>query len=106
MCGDEGGAVVRVWNRRTGCKAEGDEEHVIEKVKGGHGGADPEIVGEFLRWVRYGEKISTSAVAARNSVAAGCAAARSLRGGGGAVEVSGVDAEVAEYFTRDVADGR
>lgn len=47
----------------------------------GHGGADPLITGGFLRLIREGLAPHTSPEAGRMSVAAGCAAAASLREG-------------------------
>jgi predicted dehydrogenase len=86
--GDSAGAQVKVWNtRRRGYPDEADQTVVIGEATGGHGGADPEIVGEFLRFVRDGEPTLTSPVAAREAVAAGCAATESLRAGGAAVDV-------------------
>ncbi len=105
--GDEPGhCVVRLWNRRTGYNPYGDEQHFIPPVVGGHGGADPSIVSEFIRYVREGGPIATSAVAARYSVAAGCLATESLRSGSTPREVPPLPADLAEYFTRDTLDGR
>ena len=101
--GDEpSNCVVKLWNRRTSYNADGDERYVIPHEEGGHGGADSKIVAEFIRYVREGGKITTSAVAARNSVAAGCAATESLRNGGKPREVPRVSEELAAYFNRDV----
>ena len=87
--GDGPGATVRVWNtRRVGYPGEPDRSVVIgESAGGGHGGADPHTVGEFLRFVRDGEPTLTSPIAAREAVAAACAATQSLRSGGALVEV-------------------
>ena len=95
-----GESVVRVWNRRTGYNPYGDEQHFIAPARGGHGGADPRIVGEFIRHVRQNAPITTSAIAARNSVAAGCAAAESLRNGSIPVAVPPVARMPVEYFGR------
>lgn len=93
-----GACVVRVWNRRTGYNPYGDEQHFIPEVGGGHGGADPSIVAEFVRHVRDGAKTSTSAVAARYSVAAGCRATDSLREGGVPRDIPPLPEEVVRYF--------
>lgn len=86
--GDGPGAEVKVWStRRSSYPGDPDQTVVIGETTGGHGGADPEIVGEFLRFVRDGEPTLTSPVAAREAVAAGCAATESLRAGGTAVDV-------------------
>lgn len=99
--GDSPGAcVVRLWNRRCDYNPYGDEQFYIPPVSGGHGGADPAIVSEFVRFVREGGAIKTSAVAARYSVAAGCAGAESLRHGGQPVDVPPLAPEVRAYFDR------
>ena len=97
-----GAMVVRLWNRRTDYNPYGDEQFFIPQATGGHGGADPGIVDEFLRYVREGGKITTSAVAGRNSVAAGYMATQSLRDGGTPRDIPPVDPEVAAYFEADV----
>jgi predicted dehydrogenase len=93
-----GECVVRLWNRRERFNPYGDEQYFIPRVSGGHGGADERIVREFVQFVRHGGRTSTSPIAARNSVAAGCAAARSLRSGGVPVDVPPIDPEVMAYF--------
>jgi predicted dehydrogenase len=103
---DPGHCVVRLWNRRTGYNPYGDEQYFIPTVRGGHGGADPSIVEEFVRYVRSGGSIATSAVAARYSVAVGCLATESLRSGSAPRDVPPVPRELADYFTNDTRDGR
>jgi predicted dehydrogenase len=98
-----GHCVVRVWNRRTDYNPYGDEQYYIPPVRGGHGGADPSIVAEFLRYVRSGGKVTTSPIAARNSVAAGVCAAESLRNGGIPVDVPSVEPELEAYFMGESA---
>jgi predicted dehydrogenase len=86
--GNGPGGEIRVWNtRKAGYAAEGDLVVPIPDVGGGHGGADPSIVEEFLGYVRHGGATLTSVVAAREAVAAGCAATESLRSGGVPVAV-------------------
>lgn len=101
-----GECVVRLWNRRTNYNPYGDEQFFIPPVTGGHGGADPNIVAEFVRYVTKGGRITTSAVAARASVAAGYLATQSLRAGGRPRDVAPLPAKLAAYFTRDTFDGR
>ncbi len=91
-------AVIRLWNKRTDYNREGDEVCTVPPGLGGHGGADTQIVAEFLRYVREGGEINTSPLAARYSVAAGCAATESLRRGGIPVQVPDVNPELAAYF--------
>jgi predicted dehydrogenase len=94
----EPGTVIRVWNRRHDYHAAGDESVELQSETGGHGGADPRIVSEFLRFAREGGATETSPLAARYAVAAGCAGAESLRAGGVPVQVPKVDPAVAAHF--------
>lgn len=96
--GDDLGAVVRVWTRRTDRRSDADEVVPVPITAGDHGGADPRLVAEFLAFVRDGGRTDTSPVAARQAVAAGVAATMSLRGRGDAVDVPPVDPELVRYF--------
>ena len=101
--GDGPGGVVRVWNsRRSGYRERADAEYPVPEVEedAEHGGADPLIIDEFLRFVRQGGPTDTSPVAARMAVAAGFGATRSLREGGAVQEIPALDAELAAYFER------
>ena len=93
-----GDAVVRLWNCRHDYSAEGDKQFEIPPESGGHGGADPRIVAEFVRYVREDGPATTSPVAARQAVAAGCAAAESLRSGGQPVAAPPLPSESANPF--------
>jgi len=99
-----GRCVVRVWNRRCYYNPYGDEQHFIPDIGGSHGGADPQIVTAFIDYVRFGNKILTSPVAARNSVAAGCMAASSLRHGGKPMDIPPLPKNLVDYFQKDVAE--
>lgn len=80
--GDEPGKCeIRVWNKRCGFSERGDIQVAIPAVEGGHGGADPLIVDEFLRYVGHGIATTTDPKAARAAVAAAALAAESLRAG-------------------------
>ncbi|MBZ0288365.1 MAG: Gfo/Idh/MocA family oxidoreductase [Anaerolineae bacterium] len=95
----EPGTVIKLWNRRSyGYNGEAGQVFPVDVETGDHGGADTRIVGEFLGYVRGLQNPSTSCIAARNSVAAGCAATESLRSGGQPVEIPPVDAELITYF--------
>ncbi|MGP5724953.1 Gfo/Idh/MocA family protein [Arthrobacter rhombi] len=97
--GDHAGDRIKVWTSRTqGGYVEADHEVVIADADGGHGGADPLLIGEFLRFASQGGPTETSPVAARAAVAAGVLATESLRGDGGARQVPPLDAEVLSYF--------
>ncbi|HIJ72769.1 MAG TPA: Gfo/Idh/MocA family oxidoreductase [Candidatus Hydrogenedentes bacterium] len=99
-----GHCVVRIWNRRVDYNPYGDEQYLIPPVAGSHGGADPEIVAEFVRFARDGGKVLTSPVAARNSVAAGYQATQSLRNGGIPVDVPPPKPEIVAYFDAQSTD--
>ncbi len=83
--GDSPDSPIFLWNRRTDAyRMIGDQVHYGDSIAtGGHGGADPMIVAEFLQYVR-GAIDSTTATpaAARMSVATGVKATESLRNGG------------------------
>lgn len=98
-----GEVVVRLWYHPPYYNPNGDEEFKIDANNSGtHGGADPSIVDEFVRYVRDGDKIAISPVDARNSVAAGYMATMSLRSGGQLMDVPQVSGEIAAYFAKDV----
>ena len=97
-----GNCVVKLWNKREHYNPYGDEQFYMPRVSGGHGGADPSIVDEFVQYVRGGGKVTTSPIAARYSVAAGCAAAGSLRNGSVPVDVPKVPAPLEEHFSREL----
>ncbi|MFI5358363.1 MAG: Gfo/Idh/MocA family oxidoreductase, partial [Opitutales bacterium] len=95
----EAGTHVRVWNRRKpGYDARGDLTCRIPVSRGAHGGADPLIMAEFLRFARHGGRTATSPLAARESVATGCMATESLRAGGALRTVPRVPAGLAAHY--------
>ncbi|HET8590463.1 MAG TPA: Gfo/Idh/MocA family oxidoreductase [Nakamurella sp.] len=96
--GDGDGGVVRVWNRRSGYRADGDVQYPIRGDADGHGDADRATIAEFLELVRSGTPTETSPVAARNAVAAGIAATESLRDGSTPRRVNPVPDDVAAYY--------
>jgi hypothetical protein len=91
-------AEIVVYNKRAHYNADGDERVNATPSGPGHGGGDPAILGEFIRFARDGGPIKVSPVAARNSVAAGCAATHSLRNGNIPVDVPPLDPELVAYF--------
>jgi predicted dehydrogenase len=81
---------MKVWvkTRRSNSYRElADRTYDIKKAVGGHGGADPVICADFLDMVLEDKKPIATPLAGRMSVAAGCAAAESLRNGGQPVEI-------------------
>ena len=97
-----GSDLVRLWNKRYPYNPWGDESYFLPPGSGGHGGSDVSIVDEFIDYIRKGNKITTSAISARNSVAAGCCGATSLRNGNIPIDIPPVEQEILEYFDSDV----
>ena len=97
--GDVGeGTVIKLWKKRSEYNAEADEQFGIAEASGSHGGADPQIVQEFLDFARDGSKATTSPVAARYSVAAACEATDSIRNGSSPRDVKPLPPELVSYF--------
>lgn len=90
---------VCLWNKRGSYKAEGDELFDCTPESGSHGGADPQIAAEFVRYVREGGAILTSPVAARNSVAAGYLGTVSIRSASTPYDIPALAPELVEYFS-------
>jgi predicted dehydrogenase len=89
---------INVWTSRSDGFRQPDVVYHMPKPDGDHGGADTRIAREFTHFVRYGGKTYASAIAARNSVAAGCQATASLRSGGMPLEVPDAAPGVVTYF--------
>lgn len=64
-----------------------DRTYEIKHSEGGHSGADPGILEDFIQMVLEGKAPLATPLAGRMSVAAGVAATESLRSGGTVVEV-------------------
>ncbi len=96
--GDTGGHQIHIWTSRRSGPGRPDAVEVIDRGDGGHGGADPNLVAEFLRFARDGGSTDVSAVAAREAVATGVRGAESIRSGGAVMEVPPVPADVRSYF--------
>ena len=85
---DEPRGKVYLWRREAGkMHVEPDEVHECPSRFGGHGGADPQIAGDFVAMVLDGVEPRAAAVAGRWSVAAGVCATESLRNGGMPVDI-------------------
>ncbi|WAH98291.1 Gfo/Idh/MocA family protein [Arthrobacter sp. MMS18-M83] len=96
--GDGPGELIKVWTTRTQGFAEPDDVIVIRDGEGGHGGADPRLIAEFLRFAAEGGQTQTNPIAARQAVAAGVLATESLRGDGSAREIPALPQDLVEYF--------
>lgn len=94
----EPGTHVRLWNRRSGYDGRGQRTYRIPVGRGTHGGADPKIMDEFLRFARDGGHTDVSPLAARESVATGCRATESLRAGGVPLAVPPPAPALRRYF--------
>ena len=96
--GDGSGDQIHIWTSRRSGPGRPSAVEVIARAEGGHGGADPSLVAEFLRFAREGGRTDVSVVAAREAVATGVRGAESIRSGGVPLEVPAVPDEVREYF--------
>lgn len=72
---------VRVFEKRRSGWYNGDEEVPVPAAEGSHGGADPRIVADFLRFTRTGVNKGATPWDARQSVAVGYLATASMRNG-------------------------
>jgi predicted dehydrogenase len=96
--GDSGNCEIRAWTERRADPWRPDIVHHLKAIPGSHGGADPNIVAEFVAFVRDGIPTNTSPVAAREAVAAGYFATESLRTDNGLRRIPPVDPAIAAYF--------
>jgi len=74
-------ASVHLWNSRRGYAPQGNEVFAIPNVEGSHGGADPLLLADFVRFLRDEPSLGATPVDARMAVAVGCQGAESLRHG-------------------------
>lgn len=82
---------VYVKTRRSNTLRElSDRTYEVKKAEGTHGGGDPRICEDFVDMILYDKEPVATPLAGRMSVAVGCAAAQSIRSGGGVVPVSPV----------------
>jgi hypothetical protein len=85
---EEGKDYIALFNKRSRhSPPRGDQQFYPESREGGHGGADPMIVQEFIRYVRDDAPISITPIEARNAVAATYTATMSIRNGGQVMDV-------------------
>ena len=96
--GDGSGDQIHIWTSRHSGPGRPSDVEVVAQAEGGHGGADPSLIAEFLRFARDGGSTDVSVVAAREAVATGVRGAESIRSGGMPLEVPPVPEEVREYF--------
>lgn len=72
---------IHLWNSRRGYTEHGNEVFQIPNIEGSHGGADPLLLDDFVRYLRGEPAQGATARDARMAVAAGCLGAESLRRG-------------------------
>ncbi|APX33880.1 oxidoreductase [Brachybacterium sp. P6-10-X1] len=96
--GDGGGDQIHIWESRRSGPGAPDAVEVISRGDGGHGGADPNLVAEFLRFARDGGTTDVSVIAAREAVATGVYGAESIRHGGVPYDIPAVPDEIVRYF--------
>jgi len=77
-----------------------DVVYNIREISGSHGGADPRIVDEFVRFVKGESKPSTCPIAAREAVATGVLGTKSIRSGNLPFDVPKPSAAVSKYFAK------
>lgn len=96
--GDSSGDQIHVFTSRYSRPDRPDRVEVVARADGGHGGADPALIDEFLRFVRDGGLTDVSMVAAREAVAVAAIGAESIRGTGALLEVPALDPALVAYF--------
>ncbi|WP_313811450.1 Gfo/Idh/MocA family oxidoreductase [Glutamicibacter sp.] len=97
--GDGPGDFIHVWTTRTTHGfAEPDQKIEVLGDEADHGGADPNLIAEFLRFARDGGATETSPVAARAAVAVGDLGARSLRSKGETMYIPELGEQALQYF--------
>jgi len=74
-------ATVHLWNRRMGYQEHGNEVFRIANSEGSHGGADPMLLEDFVKFLRGETPRGATLLDARMAVAVGCLGADSLREG-------------------------
>lgn len=96
--GDHGKCTINVYTTRDSNYNCPDQVINLKPIAGGHGGGDPRIVEEFIRFCKEGGKTNTSPIAARNSVATGVKGAESLREGCMPKQIPDLDPKLIKYF--------
>ncbi|RZU64037.1 putative dehydrogenase [Microterricola gilva] len=94
---DADGESIHVWTSRRS-DPRPDEVIPVPAADGTHGGADPRLLAEFIRFVADGGITATSPIAARQAVAAGVLATESMRTDQGARTVPALPADLIEYY--------
>ncbi|GAA1491264.1 Gfo/Idh/MocA family protein [Brachybacterium sacelli] len=96
--GDGSGDQIHIWESRRSGPGRPDAVEVVARATGGHGGADPSLVAEFLRFARDGGATDVSVIAAREAVATGVYGAESIRHGGTPYDIPALPEQLRTYF--------
>ena len=91
---DTSKVVVRLRDRSNRWKNLGDRVIDVKPARGGHGGADPLVCGDFVEMLRTGKKPIATPLAGRMSVAVGCSATASLRNGSGMLDIPPIPSDL------------
>lgn len=73
-------ASVHLWNHRTAYSEHGHQVFRIPPTEGTHGGSDPLMIDDFLRFICTGEREGATPLDARMAVATGVLGTASIRG--------------------------
>ncbi|MEM9424342.1 MAG: Gfo/Idh/MocA family oxidoreductase [Spirochaetota bacterium] len=95
--GDMGDCEIHVYTELRDYR----RPNIIHKIggdSGEHGGADPEIMRAFVRFIRDEAIPNTSPIAARMAVAAGIAGTESIRNGSVPIDVAQLDPKLEAHF--------
>lgn len=98
--GDSGNCSILLYNKRKDGYPEPNRVFTLDEVEGSHGGSDPAIVRSFVEFLLEGKIPNTSPLAARQAVAVGEAATKSLRANCSFHAIPPVDDAILDYFTR------
>ncbi|MCH2176331.1 MAG: Gfo/Idh/MocA family oxidoreductase [Lentisphaeria bacterium] len=96
--GDTGNSQIYVYTDRHSSFGTPNQIFQLFGQDQAHGGADPNIVDEFIRFVKFNDLTNTSPLAARNSVATGVLGAASLREGNVPKVIPELDPALVDYF--------
>ena len=91
---------IYLYNQRGNGFMKPDVVYNVREIQGSHGGADPRIVGEFVRFVKGECEASTCPIAARESVATGFLGTESLRDGSTPRDVPPPSSKILKYFAK------
>ncbi|HBE04071.1 MAG TPA: oxidoreductase [Spirochaetia bacterium] len=95
--GDTGNCEIHVWTSR-GSRQKPDKIYRLKKQTGGHGGADPAIISDFIDFAADNTVSKISPIAARNAVAVGVLGHLSARNGSVPRNIIQPEKNILKYF--------